>query len=228
MNHTCEEVAMPKMNERLVRDVMEELAWEPSIASRDLAVEAERGVVSLRGTVSSLREHDDVLAAAARVRGVTAVADELEVNLPAANQHPDAELALATVEALKWNAAVPDDRISVLVRDGTVTLSGTVDWQYQREAACQAVRQLVGVKRLSDAIAVASPARSADVRSGIEAALRRYAEEDVKNIRIETHDGQVVLRGWVHADAERKRAEYAAWAAPGVENVRNEIVILPA
>lgn len=219
---------MTTKNVQLMRDVMEELAWERSITSRNLTAEADRGVVSLRGSVSSLREHDDVIAAATRVRGVTAVADELEVALPATNQHPDAELALAVVDALKWNAAVPDERISVLVRDGTVTLSGAVDWQYQRAAARHAVRQLVGVKRLVDAITVAPPARSADVRGGIEAALRRYADEDAKTIRIETHDGQVVLRGWVHADAERKRAEYAAWAAPGVERVRNEIAILPA
>lgn len=220
--------AMTTKTEQLMRDVMEELAWERSIASTNLEVEADRGVVSLRGTVSSLREHDDVIAAATRVRGVTAVADELEVALPATNQRPDAELALAVVDALKWNAAVPDERIGVLVRDGTVTLSGAVEWQYQRAAARHAVRQLVGVKHLVDAITVAPPARSADVRGGIEAALRRYADEDAKTIRIETHDGQVVLRGWVHADAERKRAEYAAWAAPGVERVRNEIAILPA
>jgi osmotically-inducible protein OsmY len=218
---------MMKTNERVMRDVMEEFAWQPSIASRDLAVDAERGVLTLRGTVSSLREHDDVLAAAGRVRGVTALADELEVVLPAANQFPDSELAVAVVDALRWNAAVPPDRITVVVRDGTVTLSGNVDWRYQREAACRAVRQLIGVKRLVDAVAVTSPPRSADVRTGIEAALRRYAEEDAKNIRVETHDSEVVLRGSVPAAAERERAERAAWAAPGVESVRNEIVIVP-
>jgi osmotically-inducible protein OsmY len=128
---------------------------------------------------------------------------------------------------LTWNVAVPDDRLTVVAREGTVTLSGDVDWQYQREAACRAVRQLVGVKRLVDAIAVRPLARAADVRADIEAALRRYAEEDANNIRVETHGGEVVLSGSVHAAAERKRAEHAAWAAPGVESVRNEIVIAP-
>jgi len=216
-----------KTNERLMRDVMEELAWQPSITSRDLAVDAEHGVVTLRGTVSSLREHDDVLDAVNRVHGVTAVADELAVTLPAANEHPDAELALAVVDALRWNAAVPADRIAVVVRDGTVTLSGDVDWHYQRETACRAVRQLVGVKRLVDAVTVTSPARAADVRAGIEAALRRYAEEDASHIRIDAHGREVVLRGTVHAAAERQQAEHAAWAAPGVDSVRNEIVIAP-
>ena len=215
-----------KTQEQLIRDVTEELAWEPSITSRDLAVAAQNGVVTLRGHVPSLREHDDVLAATTRVRGVTAVADELAVELPPASERPDPQLALAVRDSLKWNAAVPEERIAVVVRDGTVMLSGEVDWHYQHEAACRAVRQLVGVKALVDGITVKSPARTADVKAGIEAALRRYAEEDADHIRVETHDGEVVLSGFVHAAAERSRAETAAWAAPGVETVRNEITVM--
>lgn len=217
---------MTKTNERLIRDVAEELAWEPSVTARDLAVDAKDGVVTLRGTVSSLREHDDVLAAANRVRGVAAVADELEVRLAPASERVDSDLALAVSNALRWNAAVPDERIQIVVHDGIVTLTGDVDWQYQREAACRAVRQLVGVKGLVDAIAVKPLVSSAEIKTDIEAALRRYADEDAGHIHVETRGSEVVLTGFVHAPGERECAEHAAWAAPGVEKVRNEIGIL--
>lgn len=216
-----------KAQSELQRNVTEELAWEPSVASTDLGVETTDGVVTVSGGVSSLREHDDALAAVQRVSGVKAVADELEIRLPPSAQRPDPVLARAVADALEWNAAVPHDRIKIAVRDGWVTLRGEVDWHYEKATAIRTVRQLVGVKGVEDEITIAPRANTAEVVKQIEAALARYVEEERHHIRVSADGSHVTLQGWVHSWAERQRVENAAWAAPGVERVTNALTIAP-
>lgn len=162
-----------------------------------------------------------------RVKGVKAIANDIEVRLPGAAERIDSEIAQAAVEALKWMTSVPDDRIRVLVKSGWVTLEGHVDWQYQKDAAFEAVHHLLGVKGLTNLISVKPRASATEVRSRIEAAFRRSAELDAQQVKVETRDGKVMLSGTVHSWPERQEAERTAWAAPGVTVVENLIAISP-
>jgi osmotically-inducible protein OsmY len=164
---------------------------------------------------------------AKRVHGVKAIANDIEVRVPGSGQHTDAEIAAAALGALHWAAGVPDDRVRVTVRDGWITLEGTVDWQFQKEAADHAVRALIGANGLSNVILVNPKQPKTDVKAGIEAALRRSALVDSRAIGVETDDGAVTLRGDVHSWAEREEAERLAWAAPGVARVDNCLAIAP-
>ena len=216
-----------KTNTKLAEDVLQELQWEPSLDETHLRITDDAGVVTLEGRVHSFWEKDVAVEAAQRVAGVRAVADHIEVDLPAASIRPDADLARAVANALAWNAAVPDESLSIRVQDGWVTLTGQVDRQYQKAAAEQAVRSLVGVRGLISDIAVIPRARASQVKEQIDVALRRYAELDAQRVRVDTHDGDVTLRGAVRSWPERQQIERAAWAAPGVSHVTNEIVVAP-
>ncbi|HEY7408049.1 MAG TPA: BON domain-containing protein [Gemmatimonadaceae bacterium] len=212
---------------QLHKNVLQELAWEPSVTASNLAIETTDGVVTMRGHVGSVREHDDALAAVQRIAGVRAVADEVEVRLPEAAQRPDPALAVAVAGALEWNAAVPRDRIKATVKDGWVTLRGEVDWYYEKAAALRVVRQLVGVKGVVDEITIAPRASPGEVVKQIEAALARYAEEEAHHIRVSADGSHVTLQGWVHSWPEYQRVEQAAWAAPGVDRVTNLVTVSP-
>jgi osmotically-inducible protein OsmY len=216
-----------KTPSELRKSVIQELAWEPSVTASNLAIETTDGIVTVRGHVSSVREHDDALAAVHRIAGVQAVADEVEVRLPPEAQRPDPVLARATAGALEWNAAVPRGRIKVTVKDGWVTLRGEVDWHYEKAAALRVVRQLVGVKGVADEITIAPRANPGEVVKQIEAALARYAEEEAHHIRVSADGSHVTLQGWVHSWPERERIEHAAWAAPGVDRVTNLVTVSP-
>jgi osmotically-inducible protein OsmY len=212
---------------QLRKNVMQGLAWEPSVTASNLAIETTDGVVTMRGHVSSVREHDDALAAVQRIAGVRAVADEVEVRLPAEAHRPDAALALAVAEALDWNSAVPRDRIRATVKDGWVNLRGEVEWHYEKAAGLRVVRQLVGVKGVVDEITIAPRANPGEVVKQIEAALARYAEEEAHHIRVSADGSHVTLQGWVHSWPEYQRVEHAAWAAPGVGRVTNLVTVSP-
>jgi osmotically-inducible protein OsmY len=164
---------------------------------------------------------------AERVKGVKAIANDIEVRLPGTAERTDADIAQAAFEALKWKTTVPDGRIKVSVSEGWVTLEGEVDWQYQRYAAVETVHHLVGVKGVTNLIAVKPRVSATEVQSRIEAAFRRSAELDAQKIRVETHDGKVTLRGDVRSWSERQEAERTAWSAPGVTQVENLIAIAP-
>jgi osmotically-inducible protein OsmY len=214
-----------KTDKELQRDVLDELAWEPSVDAAEIGVSVENGVVVLNGVVKSLNQKWTAERVAQRVDGVRAVTDELVVKLPGDSQYSDADIAQAAVNALDWNASVPRDRIKVLVEHGLVTLQGTVEYHFQKDAAETAVRNLKGVKGVSNTVAIKPRPSAGDVIQAIKRALHRAAQVDAERISVEAREGKVILRGSVRTWAEREDAERAAWAAPGVSDVQNDIRI---
>lgn len=209
----------------LRRDVIAELDWEPSIDAALIGVATHDGVVTLTGTVKSYSERLAAERAAERLHGVKGVANEIEVLLEGHHKRTDTEIAQAVIDALKWKTSVPDGEIKVAVSRGWITLEGEVDWQYQKDAAFDAVHFLVGVRGVTNLIAVRPKASATEVKSHIEAAFRRSAELDAQNVQVEIRDGKATLRGRVHSWSERKQAERTAWAAPGVTQVDNLIAV---
>ena len=207
-------------DEEIQRQVMNELRWDPQVEPTDVGVEVDNGVVTLTGTVESYPMKHAAEKAVHRVLGVKAVANDIQVKLPFERARTDTEIAQAAANALQWNTQVPHERIEVTVSDGWVALEGDVDWNYQKEAAEKSVRDLTGVKGVTNLITVAAPKISSqDVKSHIEDALRRSAELDARRIQVDVRDGKVVLSGSVRSWSERQEAENAAWAAEGVSEV---------
>ncbi len=215
-----------KTDMQLQRDVIEELAWQPNVREAEIGVAVKNGVITLSGFVDSYAQKHAAARAAERVHGVRAVADDVSVKLPKSFVRTDTDIAHAAVSALKWDVEVPDARLQVLVDDGWVSLDGAVDWQFQRTAAEKAVRCLTGVKGVINRVSVQQPKVSAlEVNQRIEEALKRSAVTEADHISVEAKNGKVVLRGTVHSWAEREDAERAAWAAPGVCEVDDEIAV---
>lgn len=216
-----------KSDSELKRDVETELKWEPSVNEAHIGVSVKDGVVTLSGHVPSFAEKAGAEKAAKRVYAVKAVADELDVRLLSSAKRTDEEIAQACVNALKNNASVPDDKIKIVVSSGWVTLEGAVERQFQREAALNAVLHLTGVIGVSNNITIKTQVSPKDVKDKIKAAFHRSAEIDARRVDIEAHDGKVILRGSVRSFVEREEAQQAAWAAPGVTAVENQIRVAP-
>jgi osmotically-inducible protein OsmY len=211
----------------LKQHVQSALDWEPSLDASDVGVSVDEAVVTLRGNVASYAEKVTAERVALRVYGVKAVANDLAVHLVSAFERTDTEIAQAAVAALKWNTMVPNDRVTVTVNNGWLALNGTLDWQYQKDAAARAVRDLTGVKGVTNNIIVQPRVKTIDVRDKIEAAFKRSAEIDARRVNVTATDGKVILSGNVHSWAERQEAEHAAWAAPGVTQVEDRLTIVP-
>jgi osmotically-inducible protein OsmY len=216
---------MIKSDSQLQRDVIEELRWDPSVGRLEIGVACKDGVVTLSGNVDSVSRKFSIVRAAERVGGVNAVADDLKVVLPAGHERSDTDIAHAVVQGLRWDVDVPDEAIQARVDNGWVWLEGEVEWQYQRSAAERAVRFLTGVKGVTNLVTIKRRASAPDVKQRIETAIRRHAEQDARNITVEAVDGQVTLRGTVRSWAERSDAESAAWSAPGVSKVVDQMTI---
>jgi osmotically-inducible protein OsmY len=210
------------------KNVEAELSFEPSVNAAEIGVAVKDGIVTLTGRVDSYWEKIAAEEAAARVSGVKAVANELEVRLPFSNERTDEDIARAAVNRLEWTITVPKDRIKVKVSKGWVTLEGEVDWQFQKKAAEDAVRSLVGIKGVINHIMVKERPSTAEVKAKIEEALKRSAEVDASRITVETEGDKVILKGAVRSWFEREEAERAAWRVPGVRSVDNRIVVSTA
>jgi osmotically-inducible protein OsmY len=210
-------------------DVLAEVEWEPSIDGAQIGVTAHDGVVSLTGRVSSYLEKTEAIRAAKRVLGVTAIADELEVEWASGTHNSDTDIAESVHRALASNASVPKDSVKAIVDEGTVTLEGEVKWPFQRIAAERAVASLRGVREVKNAMSVSpAPASPTVVKAKIEAAFKRRADVDASRITVRTEQGKVILEGSVPAYYEREAAESAAWSAAGVRSVEDHIRVNPA
>ena len=209
------------------RDIVAELKWEPSLRDDDIAVSVRDGVVTLAGYVDSYADKWKAERVVARVKGVKAIANDLNVKLPSSSQRPDPDVARAALDALKWNISIPKDRIQVKVDNGWVTLEGDVDWYFQKEAAERAVRYLTGVKGVSNLITVRVRPTPSDIKEKVKEALRRGAEFDAEHITVEIQGNKAILRGTVRSYAEMRDAERAARNAPGITEVENKLTVDP-
>jgi osmotically-inducible protein OsmY len=206
-------------------DVLAELRWEPRVQPNEIGVAVKNGVVTLTGWVDSYTKRWAAEEAAHRVRGVKAVANDIEVRLSSDEKRTDADLAEAVVRALEWDAFVSVADLDVTVEKGWVTLKGQVEWQYQRQDAERVVRRLTGVTGVTNLITVKPRVTASELKDKIEKALIRSVETDAKRITVDVDGDSVILKGTVKSWAERKEAERAAWAAPGVASVDNRITI---
>jgi osmotically-inducible protein OsmY len=214
-----------KTDTQLQQDVMAELKWEPAVHAAQIGVEVKDGVVTLAGEVSSYNEKWNAERAALRVNGVKALAIDMTVKLSQLGKRTDADIAASAKNILSWSSSLPEQAIKVMVEGGWLTLSGEVEWQYQRQDAADSVRLLTGVTGVSNQIAI-KPALSATVvKSDIEAALKRRAAADAKIIAVDVNGGDVTLSGTVHSWDERELAKRSAWGSLGVRNVVDKMTL---
>ena len=214
-----------KTDSDLKNDVLSELSWDPLVPQTRVGVTVNDGVVTLSGHLDTYAEKVAARRAAERVSGIKAIAIELDVIPPGIHQRSDTEIASAVQHALSWNTSVPPDRLKVTVEKGWVTLSGELDWNFQRRALERMVRPLKGVAGIIDNIWLKALPIPVNLSTRIQEALTRQAQREARRIEIAVDGSVVTLRGHVHSWAERNAAEGATWSAPGVSRVNNELTI---
>ena len=211
---------------QLQQAVQAELRWEPSVTAAHIGVTAHGGVVTLTGHVETYPEKHAAEMAATRVKGVKAVAEELEVRLPFETKRSDEAIAGAAIERLSWDVSIPKDAVHVKVEKGWVTLSGQVDYYYQKNAPEQDIRRLIGVIGVSNQITIAPKANAGDISDDIMHALHRSWFFDPQTIQVSAIGGHVKLTGTASSAHDKEVAASTAWMAPGVTSVQNELAVL--
>ena len=213
---------MPKTDDQLKRDIEAELSWDPKVNAAEIGVSVNEGAVSLLGTVDTYAQKWAAEDATKRVAGVRTVAQDLTVKIQNEHKRSDTEIAEAIQSAFKWDVLVPKE-VTAKVHNGMATLEGQVTWNYQRDAAERAVRHLAGVVTVEDLIKLKPGASATQVKENVEAALRRQATADAKSIHIATAGGKVTLTGKASSWQSIEDASHAAWAAPGVTEVVDQV-----
>ena len=212
-------------NDSSLKDaVLAELAWEPSVTAAHIGVTARDGVITLTGHVKAFYEKHAAEAAARRVKGVKAVAEEIEVKLPLSIKRDDADIAAAAISRMAWDASIPENAIKVTVEKGWVKLTGEVDWHFEHDAAAKDVRSLYGVIGVTNDVKIKPRVNTASLSSDITKALHR-SWFDESNVKVTAEGGKVKLTGKVDSWSDRKLAGTTAWAAPGAIAVENDLVI---
>ncbi|MEI7762310.1 MAG: BON domain-containing protein [Comamonadaceae bacterium] len=214
-----------KTDSDLRNDILTELAWDPVVPEAKVGVAVSDGVVTLSGHLDTYAEKIATQRTVERVSGVQAIALEIDVVPQGVHKRSDTEIAVAAEQALGWNTSVPKDRVKVAVEKGWVTLSGELDWNFQRSAVERMIRPLRGVLGISDNITLKSLPIPANLSARIQDALTRQASREARRIEIAVDGSVVTLRGHVHSWAERNAAEGATWSAPGVSRVDNQLTV---
>ena len=211
---------------QLRQDIIEELEFDPSFSGEHIGVAVDNGVVTLGGHVGSYAEKLAAIAAARRVKGVHAIAENIEVHCPYEKGTADDQIAKRARDILKWDVLIPSNAVDVLVHEGWVTLSGNVNWYFEKISAEEDIRKLSGVRGITNMVAIKPHVDSADVKSKIDAALKRHAEIDANAISVSVENGnKVVLAGTVNTWGERRAVEDAARSAPGVASVEDRLTM---
>ncbi|SFM71312.1 Osmotically-inducible protein OsmY, contains BON domain [Chitinophaga sp. YR627] len=216
-----------KTDLQLQQDVMDELLWDPTLEAAEIGVAVSDGVVTLSGTVNSYTKKLAAEKAAKRVKDVQAVAMDISVHFFNGESRSDTDIAHAGINALSWSTVVPKDHVTLKVENGWITLEGELDWQYQRQAAENLTKDLQGVKGITNLIRLKEAPTERIVKDIIKKALERSAEVEAAAINIITEGHRVILKGRVRSWGERSEVEKAVWAAPGVTEVRDELIIAP-
>jgi osmotically-inducible protein OsmY len=215
-----------KTDTQIQHDVLAELAWEPSVGAASIGVEVKDGVVTLTGHVSSLHAKWEAEHAAQRVSGVKALAVEIDVKLPGGSERTDADIARSAQNVIEWMTYLPKNAVTVVVDHGWITLTGQVDWSFQKEGAQSSVRALKGVTGVSDQIVLKAQVATRTVKADIEEAFQRRARADAGVISVAIDGAEVTLAGAVHSWSERSLARRTAWATPGVQRVIDHMTVV--
>lgn len=214
-----------KNDREIQRNVMDEIGWDPSLDPSKIGVAVKDGIVTLSGQVDSFFKKQSAERAAKRVKGVKAIAEDIQIGVSPSNKRSDADIAAAVLNALKWHSAVQEDTIVVKVENGIVVLDGDVDWEYQRKNAVAAVENLTGVVAVTNLITVKPKHSVSNTEENIIRAIERNASIDARKVKVNVEGRRVILTGTVGSFSEKEDAENAAWAAPGVLDVDNRLTV---